>query len=68
LLSIGNFSDKAQNVKLLIDWKALGMNPDKCRIVAPEIENFQPAKTINPNDPIMVEARKGWLIYLENII
>ncbi|TSA33982.1 MAG: hypothetical protein D4R64_12940 [Porphyromonadaceae bacterium] len=66
LLSLGNFSDKTQKVKLLIDWKALGLNPDKCRIYAPEIENFQPARTIYPNDTIPVEARKGWLIFLEN--
>ncbi|MFA5814574.1 MAG: glycoside hydrolase domain-containing protein [Bacteroidales bacterium] len=64
LISLGNFSDKTQNVKLLIDWKALGLNPDKCRIYAPKIENFQPARTLNPNNTIPVEARKGWLIYI----
>lgn len=67
LLSIGNFSDKNQNVKLLADWKKLGINPEKCRIHAPEIENFQSARTILPNDAIPVDARKGWLIYMEKL-
>lgn len=66
LLSIGNFSDTIQQVKLLIDWKKLGINPGKCRIYAPEIENFQLAKLFGPDNIIQVEARKGWLIYLED--
>ncbi len=65
LISIGNFSDRTQYVNLQIDWKALGLDPNKCRVRAPEIENFQPATAFDLKTPIPVEPRKGWLIYLE---
>ncbi|MFA6482325.1 MAG: glycoside hydrolase domain-containing protein [Bacteroidales bacterium] len=67
LLSIGNFTDQTQSVKLRIDWSALGLNPDQCRMFAPEIENFQISNTLDPNDQILVEARKGFLLYIEKI-
>lgn len=67
LVSIGNFSDKTQMIKFQIDWKTLGINPDLVRMYAPGIENFQPEAIFNLNDPIPVEARKGWLIFLENL-
>ena len=66
LLSIGNFGDKTQYINLKINWKALGLNPDKCRFYAPEIENFQHERNFDLKTPFPVEPRKGWLIYIEN--
>ncbi len=64
LISVGNFSDRAQDVNLKIDWKKLGINPERCRIHAPEILNFQQARNFSLKEPIRVEARRGWLIYI----
>ncbi|MFH0760371.1 MAG: glycoside hydrolase domain-containing protein [Bacteroidota bacterium] len=64
LISIGNFGDQNQNINLIINWKALGLNPDKCRMYAPAVENFQPARELQTGEEIPVEARKGWLIFL----
>ncbi len=64
LISIGNFSDKNQTINLIINWKALGLNPDKCRMYAPAVENFQPAREFRPGEGIPVEAKKGWMVYL----
>ncbi|OFY56706.1 MAG: hypothetical protein A2X22_02005 [Bacteroidetes bacterium GWF2_49_14] len=64
LIAIGNFSDSHQDIKLLIDWKALGFDPDKCRISAPEVENFQPAREFTRDEIIRVEPRKGWMVYI----
>jgi hypothetical protein len=65
LISVGNFSDKNQDIVLNINWKALGFDPAKCRIHAPQIENFQPARQFKAGDPIPLEPRKGWLIYID---
>jgi len=65
LVAIGNFSDSPQTVTLKINFEKLGLNPDKVKLIAPEIKDFQLAQQWNVNEEIMVEPRKGWLIYLE---
>lgn len=65
LLSIGNFSDTTAAVALAIDWKALGLDPAKARLSAPEINHFQKAHTWSPGDTITIGPRRGYLIYLE---
>jgi hypothetical protein len=32
--------------------------------VAPEVKDFQPAKAWRPDEPIVVEPKRGWLIYV----
>ena len=49
-------------LRLRIDWKALGLDPAKVKLVAPEIPGFQLATTFAVGDEIPVEAGKGWLI------
>jgi hypothetical protein len=65
LISLGNFSDQNQEVSLTVDWKAIGWDPSAVRLWAPEIENFQSARDFSPSEKILVEPRKGWLIYVE---
>lgn len=64
LLSVGNYSDEAKTVKLNLDWKQLGLNPQEVRLVAPEIKDMQPAGKWNIGDSITVLPRKGWLMYV----
>ncbi|MDD4698100.1 MAG: DUF6067 family protein [Fermentimonas sp.] len=64
LISIGNYSDELQEISLKIDWNGLGINPQNARLIAPEIDDFQPGISIKPSDMIRVEPRKGWLFYL----
>ena len=66
LISIGNFSDKDKTVRLAIDWKALGFDPDKVTVTAPEIQNFQPETTFQPSDYIPVKSKEGWLLMLSD--
>ena len=35
LISIGNFDDNDQKIKLIFDWKALGLNPENVTLKAP---------------------------------
>ncbi len=67
LISIGNFSDRKEEVSLQIDWEQLGFGPENVMLTAPEIEDFQEAANLNLDEPIQVEPRKGWLLYLETI-
>ena len=53
------------NVKLVIDWKALGLNPDKVKLFAPSVKKFQPEAIFSPDDSIPVEPTKGWLLIAE---
>ncbi|MDQ8012591.1 MAG: DUF6067 family protein [Flavobacterium nitrogenifigens] len=65
LISIASWADADVNVKLNIDWKKLGINPAKATITAPEVTNFQSAKTFTAKDEITVPKGKGWLLIVK---
>lgn len=65
LISIASWADTDVNVKLNIDWKKLGINPAKATITAPEVTNFQSAKTFTVKDEIPVSKGKGWLLIVK---
>lgn len=65
LVAIGSWADKPVEVKLSIDWKALGLEPGRVTLKAPEVERFQPARTFAAGDPIPVEPQKGCLLVIE---
>ena len=54
-------------MRLEIDWDQLELEPGQAMLSAPEIEDFQEARNFKIGEPIPVEARKGWLLYLEAI-
>ena len=64
LISIGNFSDDPHAVKLQIDWEKIGIDPDGAILTAPEIEDFQDGQQFKVTDKILVQPRKGYLLYL----
>lgn len=64
LVSIASWAPNDAQVKLTFDWKALGIDPDKAELIAPEISEFQPAAKFKPVDPILVPKGKGWLLYI----
>ena len=65
LISIAGWAQNDTNIKLKIDWKALGLNPEKAVLTAPAITNFQPEKEFKTNDEIPVAKNKGWLLILK---
>ncbi len=65
LLSLGNYSDTVKTVTLKIDWHRLGLNAHKVHLVAPFVKNLQQAAEWSVDSTIMVQPRKGWLIYIE---
>ena len=64
LISVGNFSDDPQEVKLQIDCEKIGIDPDGAILTAPEIEDFQQGQQFNLTDPMLIQPRKGYLLYL----
>ncbi len=65
LVSIANWADTTVNIKLIIDWKKLGIDPLKATITASAIKNFQPAAIFKLTDEIPVEKNKGWLLVIK---
>jgi len=65
MIAIASWAADDTTVKLNIDWKALGIDPAKAKLTAPEITNFQPAKEFGVNDEIPVAKGKGWLLILK---
>lgn len=62
LVSVGNFSKSDRNVRLTVDWKALGFNPAKVQARIPEIRNFQKKAVISPSAPLNIKGKEGLLI------
>jgi hypothetical protein len=65
MIAIGSWHDQDTPVTLRIDWRALGIDPARARIRAPEIEQFQVAGSWKPGDPMLVPAKKGLLLLVE---
>ncbi|MCD6350592.1 MAG: carbohydrate-binding family 9-like protein [Armatimonadetes bacterium] len=49
-------------VRLIVDWKALGLDPRRTHITAPPIEHFQPGASFAVGQAIPIERAKGWLL------
>jgi len=64
LVSIASWAKDDVQVKLLVNWKALGINPAKAAITAPDVKNFQPAASFKPGQEISVGKGKGWLLVI----
>ncbi|WP_165929459.1 glycoside hydrolase domain-containing protein [Flavobacterium rhamnosiphilum] len=65
LISIASWADDDVKVKLNIDWKKLGINPAKATLIAPAINNFQPAQSFSVKDELPVAKGKGWLLVIK---
>lgn len=65
LVAIASWAKEAKNVKLLIDWTKLGIDPSQAKLTAWDVQNFQKATVFGPNDEITVQPGKGWLLVIE---
>jgi len=65
IVSIASWAKDPVEVKLEINWQALGVDPAKATIRAEPIENFQSAATFSPGQPITVQPGKGWLLIVD---
>ena len=65
LVSIASWAEEAVEVRLEIDWEALGIDPSTARITAPAVLDFQPAVNFAPDEAIPVDPGRGWLLIIE---
>ena len=64
LVSIASWANDDVKFRLTIDCEALGIDPAKAIIIAPEIESFQSAASFSDCQDINVEKGKGWLLVI----
>ena len=62
LIALASWARDTVDVRLAIDWKALGLDPGRTLLRAPAIDKFQPSAEFKPGDPVRVELGKGWLL------
>ncbi|AIF48534.1 hypothetical protein HY57_15480 [Dyella japonica A8] len=65
LIAIASWAPQKVEVKLAVDWKALGLSPAKATFTATAVNGFQPQATFKAGEAIPVEPGKGWLIEVE---
>ena len=65
MVALASWAPGDVQTSLTIDWRALGINPAKATILAPEIAGFQSGKMFTPGKPILVPQGKGWLLIIE---
>jgi len=65
MVSIASWAKTDVNVKLQINWRALGIDPTRATITAPDIKNFQAAAKFKRTDAIPVPKGKGWLLVIK---
>jgi hypothetical protein len=64
LVALASWAKEKTEVRLEFDSHALDIDPAKAKLVAPEIKDFQPAREWRLDEPISVEPKRGWLIYV----
>jgi hypothetical protein len=65
LIALASWAKNKAEVKLAVDWKALGLDPKKTTLKAAAIEGFQKEEVFASDRAIPVEPGKGWLIVAE---
>jgi hypothetical protein len=64
LISLASWAQGDVDIRLSVDWRALGIDPSKAMLTAPAMEGFQPAAQFKPMDPIPIAKGKGWLLII----
>lgn len=61
-VALGSWAKEKVDVKLTMDWAALGLDPKKATLHAPAIEKVQPDKVWQPGEAIPLDAGEGWFL------
>lgn len=65
LIALANFSDKPARTALALDFKALGLDPKKAHLYAPEMKGFQPELLFAPDATISIAPKRGFAFILD---
>jgi hypothetical protein len=64
-ISLGSWAKQDVSVHLDVQWRALGLHPDRATLHAPAITGMQPGKTWKPGDAIPVAPKQGWFLVVD---
>lgn len=62
LIALASWAPGKTQVKLTVDWPAIGLDPRKTTLWAPAIEAFQPEAVFAVDGPLPVPPGQGWLL------
>jgi hypothetical protein len=65
MIALASWAGEAVDVRLTIDWRALGLDPATVRMTAPAIDGFQGGRTFGTGEAVPVQPGKGWLLVLQ---
>ena len=65
IIAIANWTNEPIETTLENNWPALNLNPENASCHAHEISEFQPAREFDLQQPIAIDAAKGWLLILQ---
>ncbi|MBS0664416.1 MAG: hypothetical protein JSR48_14215 [Verrucomicrobia bacterium] len=65
LIVLASWAADPAEVRLSVDWKALGLDPAKTVLTAPSLDGLQEAKSFGPQDPIPILPAKGAFLIAE---
>jgi hypothetical protein len=65
LVALASWAAEPVDVKLSVDWRALGLDPAKTSFYAPPVPGFQRATLFLPNETIPVAPTRGWMLILD---
>ena len=65
IVALASWAKEPADVRLEVDWRALGIDPAKARIRAVAIEKFQEAAEFKPGQVVPVQPGRGWLLIFE---
>jgi hypothetical protein len=66
-IALGSWAKEDTQVKLNIDWKALGLDPARATLYAPPIAGMQTENVWKPGEPIPVAPKRGWFLVLDEV-
>jgi len=59
MIAVASWAKDPVEIRPAIDWRALGLDPAKAHVVAPEIDGFQAERSFDAAGPIPVEPGKA---------
>lgn len=65
LVAVASWAPETVPVRLVVDWNALGLDPQRASLYAPPIQGFQPARLLQPADVFTVTPGRGWLFIVD---
>jgi hypothetical protein len=65
LVALASWAQEAVECRLAIDFRQLGLDPQKAHLYAPPVEGIQPAALFGPSDAVPVFPGRGWLLVID---